>query len=715
MTLKSITIIQFFILLITILFSGCITNDSQYITYKDIIYQDLPDVDSNLISLDLYVPKIGNYSINDIFRNHKSKNIAEDYVNKFEVEKYDISSPMPVMIWVHGGGWRGGNKDNSMVYKIPFFINEGWIFISVNYRLSPAEIPDDPADFDPDRIMYPVHNQDVATAIAWVHDHIDEYGGNPDQISIMGHSAGAGIVAAIGANQSFLLDHGLDLSVLKHVVCLDTGGYDVREQIEKGSNSHAMMYMNSFGTDPLVWDAASPINNIEQNESLPAFFVVTRGSEERINLSQRFINTIKTTGARTQLITALEYTHEEVNGAIGYPQDQIITPYLRYFLGFDFQVDDILIGDELLTYMDPEFLNNENLMTFEDKSTRDVWVAKLNPLTGLPFSETGYDLLIDEDHAPWADALNGPEWCLDKHGPAVAFTKEDNQGIPQLVIARIGSSGVEEKWMVTSDTQRSISPFGTISPTDESIKLAYGYGGTGYADYHVRLLDLANPNQIYDIPNYWTESSAPRWIHDTTCIVYPVVTCQQPIKTEIAKFDIATGQDEILTNDGGEKNEVWGFYAPEFNNEILYAVQLNWTEIAIYRDLKNSDGFLTKIDTLYLPATSPHTFIRSMEPISNLYGIGNVSYFTVLAAYTNQTFNMTDTAIWVLGWGNDPNHRFARRVDEGVLSEKEEYRYEPESYIGAHEVFVYYNTIVKRPLSSDIYQLHRCRTGIIVK
>jgi arylformamidase len=69
--------------------------------------------------------------------------------------------------------------------------------VSVNYRLSPYGIPDDPTDFDPNRVMYPIHNQDVAAAIAWVHEHIGEYGGNPDQISIMGHSAGVGIVAAM--------------------------------------------------------------------------------------------------------------------------------------------------------------------------------------------------------------------------------------------------------------------------------------------------------------------------------------------------------------------------------------------------------------------------------------------------------------------------------------------------------------------------------------
>jgi hypothetical protein len=67
---------------------------------------------------------------------------------------------------------------------------------------------------------------------------------------------------------------------------------------------------------------------------------------------------------------------------------------------------------------------------------------------------------------------------------------------------------------------------------------------------------------------------------------------------------------------------------------VLYAAQLDNKEIAIYRDLKDRGGLLTKIATLRLPANSPHPFIRSMEPLMNLRGAGGVSYFTVLAAPT---------------------------------------------------------------------------------
>ena len=331
MYIKTITIAVIFFI-VAVMFSGCIVNHSEYDIYTDIQYQDIPNVDPNLISLDVYVPKIGQFSIKNIIGDSRLTQLTKPMVEKYRSEKFNFSYPMPVMIWVHGGGWKSGDEANQLQYKIPFFIEAEWIFVSVNYRLSPSEIPEDPADFDPNRIMYPVHNQDIAAAIGWVHEHIGEYGGDSNHISIMGHSAGAGIVAAIVTNQTFLQEFGLNLSVLKNVICLDTEAYDVRDQIENGSTGMSMMYMNAFGTDPSVWNDASPIKNIENGEILPSFFVVTRGSSERMNLSERFINKINTTGAITKLIYALEYTHAEVNDAIGNPKDDIITPALKKFL-----------------------------------------------------------------------------------------------------------------------------------------------------------------------------------------------------------------------------------------------------------------------------------------------------------------------------------------------------------------------------------------------
>jgi acetyl esterase/lipase len=221
--------IFFILILVSSFLSGC-TNppDADYQLFDDIVYQEIPDVDVNLVSLDIYVPSFNQSFLKySLFHNENNKS-ALPCIS--EIKNSLLSNDRkPVMIWVHGGGWRSGDKTNQMDYKIPYFINENWIFVSVNYRLSPYDIPDLPEDLNPNRIKYPVHSQDVAAAVAWVHNNIEKYGGNPNQISLMGHSAGANIVSTIGTNETFLKEHGLNLSVLQHIISLDTAAYDIRE------------------------------------------------------------------------------------------------------------------------------------------------------------------------------------------------------------------------------------------------------------------------------------------------------------------------------------------------------------------------------------------------------------------------------------------------------------------------------------------------------
>jgi len=375
-----------------------------------------------------------------------------------------------------------------------------------------------------------------------------------------------------------------------------------------------------------------------------------------------------------------------------------------------FKPDDVPVGDSSVSYNDPEFLPGGARMTFVDQHRR-VWVAELDPMTGLTRSKTGQDILIGENWAPFQHSQNGPEWCLDRQGAAVAYTVLDAQGVPQLAMARIAGKQAGPLQVLTSGKQRSFSPFGTICATDPSAWLAYAHGGREYADYFVGLCDSAKPEKTFDLPYYWVGSSAPRWLHGTTRIIYPYLVKTDQI--EIAEFDYSTGKVNVLSDDGGRKDEVWGFFAPEYSSEVLYAAQLDNKEIVIYRDLKDHGGLLTKIATLRLPADSPHPFMRSMEPLVNLRGAGGVSYFTVLAAPTPQTYARTDTSIWILGLGRTPEQRIVRRLDDGGVTGKKDYRYEPETCSGPGEMFVYYTVDKKEPGKPVVHGLRRCRTGIL--
>jgi acetyl esterase/lipase len=91
----------------------------------------------------------------------------------------------PVLLQVHGGGWYIGSKEEQGVPLMTQMAAAGWVCIAINYRLSP-------------RAKWPEHLIDVKAAIAWVREHIGEYGGDPSFIAITGGSAG-GHLAALAA------------------------------------------------------------------------------------------------------------------------------------------------------------------------------------------------------------------------------------------------------------------------------------------------------------------------------------------------------------------------------------------------------------------------------------------------------------------------------------------------------------------------------------
>lgn len=232
--------------------------------------------------------------------------------------------PTPIMVWVHGGGWQGGDKANQLTVKVPWATGLGFLFVSVNYRLSPTP-PPSLARLVPGRVTYPTHNDDVSAAIAFVRAHAAEYNADPSRVVIMGHSAGAGIVSQVGTNPRFAPVAGEP----RCVVALDTEAYDVAQSAAE-AGVQGLLYQNAFGSDPAVWREASALTHARAG--LPPFFVVTRGAPERVAMSRRFVSALDAAGVRTRLVLAAGLDHEGVNDAIGTAADGVITPALESFL-----------------------------------------------------------------------------------------------------------------------------------------------------------------------------------------------------------------------------------------------------------------------------------------------------------------------------------------------------------------------------------------------
>src|SRR3954466_12811975 len=140
-----------------------------------------------------------------------------------ERQVLDIYAPpnaknLPVVFWIHGGGWQAGDKSDVNL-KPQWFMDHGFVFVSINYRLWP--------NVD----MATLHG-DVAKSFGWVHKHIAEYGGNPNRVIVGGHSAGAQLAAILCTDERYLKSEGISFDVLLGCVPVDGDTYDVPAMIE---------------------------------------------------------------------------------------------------------------------------------------------------------------------------------------------------------------------------------------------------------------------------------------------------------------------------------------------------------------------------------------------------------------------------------------------------------------------------------------------------
>jgi arylformamidase len=265
------------------------------------IVRDLPyaDRDPAQNRLDVYVPPAGNQG----------------------------GAALPVVVWVHGGGWATGSKDNLPGGRIKLFTDLPAVLVSVDYRLSPA--PADPSA--PGAVRHPDHARDVADAVRWIHDHIGDYGGDPNRIALVGFSAGAHLVSLV-ATQPDLLGP-VRTEAISCVVALDTEGLDLPTHLAQDWDvDNLELFWNAFGLDPAAWAAASPITWLSPDREVAPFLVGTRGQAARIAIADAFAARVREVGGRAQVVDLNPYEHGEVGRMLGAPGERKVSDPVRAFL-----------------------------------------------------------------------------------------------------------------------------------------------------------------------------------------------------------------------------------------------------------------------------------------------------------------------------------------------------------------------------------------------
>jgi acetyl esterase/lipase len=213
-------------------------------------------------------------------------------------QRFDVYLPphpanAPVLFMVHGGGWRIGDKGvrNVVQNKLDHWAAKGWIFISVNNRLLPAATPLE-------------QEADVARALEVAQQKAAAWGGDPKKFILMGHSAGAQLVALLTAQAPRKTWIG--------TVMLDSAALDVPRIMEA---PHFRLYDDAFGNDPRQWRSASPFHQLTARTP-PILAVCSSLRADSCNQATRFAEKAKSLGTHASVLEE-PLTHEQINESLG--------------------------------------------------------------------------------------------------------------------------------------------------------------------------------------------------------------------------------------------------------------------------------------------------------------------------------------------------------------------------------------------------------------
>jgi acetyl esterase/lipase len=230
-----------------------------------------------------------------------------------ERQTLDVYAPAegddhPIVVWIHGGGWRRGDKAN--VHDKPqAFTQRGFVFVSTNYRFVP-------------NVTIKEMTRDIARAIRWVHDHAREYGGDPQSVYVMGHSAGAHLAALVCTDERYLKEQGLSLSILRGCVPVDVAVYDIPLRLKDSSPAAAASYRETFGSTEESQREYSPVTHLARGKGIPPFLILhVADRAEAKTQSEWFAQKLREAAIPAQVVAASGKTHATINSELGRPDD----------------------------------------------------------------------------------------------------------------------------------------------------------------------------------------------------------------------------------------------------------------------------------------------------------------------------------------------------------------------------------------------------------
>lgn len=193
----------------------------------------------------------------------RSEDITYDSIRKLQLDVYapkKISQPKNVFVFIHGGRWNSGKKGQ---YKFlgNRMARKGIVTVIIDYRLSPA-------------VAYKEMTMDAASALKWVMENINTYGGDDARIFVSGHSAGGHLAALVSTDHHYF-DSLKIANPVKGAILIDAFGLDMYTFLSNKDYEKNSVYYDMFSTNPEAWKDGSPIYHLR--EGLPRFILFVGG------------------------------------------------------------------------------------------------------------------------------------------------------------------------------------------------------------------------------------------------------------------------------------------------------------------------------------------------------------------------------------------------------------------------------------------------------
>lgn len=221
-------------------------------------------------------------------------------------EKFDVYMPThtimnaPIIFMVHGGAWMIGDKKNQSVVenKITYWVKQrGYILVSINYPMLPST---------------PVNLQlkEVAKALGAIQAKCATWGGDKNKVILMGHSAGAHLIAMLASSSSLYTRYGITPPIA--ALFLDSAVMDTPLLM---SGKHLRLYDRAFGDNPTYWQSLSPYHQLSEKR-MPLLAVCSTQRDDSCPQAKRFLEKAAGFGTQTQLIPEA-LSHKDINLLLG--------------------------------------------------------------------------------------------------------------------------------------------------------------------------------------------------------------------------------------------------------------------------------------------------------------------------------------------------------------------------------------------------------------